>query len=308
MESFATGIRACLAEDYAALAFVFQKVGFLTTPLEFREAPGVPYRDVADAEGLAQFEDELRSAMAATEGGSSRFGALAEVLNGKLSKRWKMFTPPYCLLLIRTFLTLEGIAAQVDPDFNIYEMSLPWALRRSLAPTSPQGVATLRGSLLGDDNRVKWDAILDLVQDDGGGSSEAASDVQPEADLGEALTAVVGSSGGAALRKTMRDIDAADLATKLNPDGPVSLSAKGARRSALAAEPAPRAQRKWQRKVARFLVAYHLRTQLAGGLRGVATLAKLAWLGARRRRGPPPVALQVRGQARASRRVDAGHT
>ncbi|KAH8069020.1 hypothetical protein JL721_6222 [Aureococcus anophagefferens] len=261
MESFATGIRACLAEDYATLAFVFQKVGFLTTPLEFREAPGVPYRDVADAEGLAQFEDELRSAMAATEGGSSRFGALAEVLNGKLSKRWKMFTPPYCLLLIRTFLTLEGIAAQVDPDFNIYEMSLPWALRRSLAPTSPQGVATLRGSLLGDDNRVKWDAILDLVQDDGGGSSEAASDVQPEADLGEALTAVVGSSGGAALRKTMRDIDAADLATKLvgpsgrvirrkaalelcgaidrklmpahrepapqNPDGPVSLSAKG---------------------------------------------------------------------------------
>ncbi|KAH8098086.1 hypothetical protein JL720_1011 [Aureococcus anophagefferens] len=144
MESFATGIRACLAEDYATLAFVFQK-----------------------------FEDELRSAMAATEGGSSRFGALAEVLNGKLSKRWKMFTPPYCLLLIRTFLTLEGIAAQVDPDFNIYEMSLPWALRRSLAPTSPQGVATLRGSLLGDDNRVKWDAILDLVQDDGGGSSEA---------------------------------------------------------------------------------------------------------------------------------------
>ncbi|EGB04334.1 hypothetical protein AURANDRAFT_32640, partial [Aureococcus anophagefferens] len=113
MESFATGIRACLAEDYATLAFVFQKVG----------------------------------AMAATEGGSSRFGALAEVLNGKLSKRWKMFTPPYCLLLIRTFLTLEGIAAQVDPDFNIYEMSLPWALRRSLAPTSPQGVATLRGSL-----------------------------------------------------------------------------------------------------------------------------------------------------------------
>ena len=26
-------------------------------------------------------------------------------------------------------LTLEGIAAQVDPDFNIYEMALPFALR-----------------------------------------------------------------------------------------------------------------------------------------------------------------------------------
>ena len=86
--------------------------------------------------------------MATTEGGTSRFGALAEVLNGKLSKRWKMFTPPYCLLLIRTFLTLEGIAAQVDPDFNIYEMALPFALRRSLAPSSKEGVETLRKSLL----------------------------------------------------------------------------------------------------------------------------------------------------------------
>ena len=49
----------------------------------------------------------------------------------------------YCLLLIRTFLTLEGIAAQVDPDFNIYEMALPFALRRSLAPSSKEGVETL---------------------------------------------------------------------------------------------------------------------------------------------------------------------
>ena len=29
--------------------------------------------------------------------------------------------PRYILLLIRTFLTLEGIAGQVDPNFNIYE-------------------------------------------------------------------------------------------------------------------------------------------------------------------------------------------
>ncbi|KAH8048875.1 hypothetical protein JL720_15724 [Aureococcus anophagefferens] len=140
--------------------------------------------------------------MAATEGGSSRFGALAEVLNGKLSKRWKMFTPPYCLLLIRAFLTLEGIAAQLE---------LCGAIDRKLMP--------------------------------------AHREPPPP-----------------------------------NPDGPVSLSAKGGAQISSATSPQSRRlaarQRKWQRKVARFLVAYHLRTQLAGGLRGVATLAKLAWLGA----------------------------
>ena len=59
-----------------------------------------------------------------------------------------MFTPPYILLLIRTFLTLEGIASRVDPEFNIYEMAMPWAMRRSLSPESTEGVAALRSILL----------------------------------------------------------------------------------------------------------------------------------------------------------------
>ena len=42
----------------------------------------------------------------------SRFGALSTVLFD-MSDRWEEFTPPYILLLIRTFLTLEGVAGQV---------------------------------------------------------------------------------------------------------------------------------------------------------------------------------------------------
>jgi|TARA_B100001094_G_C17527858_1_gene483220 hypothetical protein len=38
---------------------------------------------------------ELGREMKATEGGTSRFGALATVLNQQLAPRWKMFTPPY---------------------------------------------------------------------------------------------------------------------------------------------------------------------------------------------------------------------
>ena len=77
--------------------------------------------------------------MNTVEGASSRFGALATVLNQVLAPSWKMFTPPYILLLIRTFLTLEGIAARVDPEFNIYEMVRCRASALAAGPRPPPG-------------------------------------------------------------------------------------------------------------------------------------------------------------------------
>ena len=163
MESFASGIRACLAEDYETLAECFTAVGFLTVPLQWRPKVGAPYETLEYEEGLARFSSDLAEAMGSVDGGKSRFGALAVVLSQILGPNWKMFSPPYVILLIRTFLTLEGIAARVDPDFNIYAIALPWALRRSLTPTSEKGVQTLRRALLTDDNRVRWDELLETV-------------------------------------------------------------------------------------------------------------------------------------------------
>lgn len=319
MESFAQGIRACLAEDYESLALAFADVGFLTTPLQFRESPKEPYGLYDSQDGLDKFANELRDAMASTEGGTSQFGALAEVLNGKLSKRWKMFTPPYCLLLIRTFLTLEGIAAQVDPDFNIYEMALPFALRRSLAPSSKEGVETLRGSMLTEDNRIKWDALMSMLGDEEKVVEEDEDKPKAEANVEEALTAVIGSSSGAALRKAMRDVDAADLAARLvSRDGRdvrrraamslagamekallpskrkpvvavessvVSLNAASAKDLKRASSPASRKlrhrQKRWQRRMMAHLVRSHISRQVRSGRKGLFALAKLSYLGVR---------------------------
>ena len=137
MEAFARGIQACLAEDYVTLAKAFKETGFVNDPVQYRpngegnewKVFGIDEKTGEDL-GLSQFASELQTAMQETVGGTSRFGALATVLNQKLAPRWKMFTPPYVLLLIRTFLTLEGIAARVDPDFNIYEMVYVRSRRR----------------------------------------------------------------------------------------------------------------------------------------------------------------------------------
>ena len=253
MEAFARGIQACLAEDWTTLAIAFKDTGFLNNPIQYKknagskdakfEAFGVDPETGVDL-GLAQFSAELGQAMSETEGGTSRFGALATVLNQRLAPRWKMFTPPYVLLLIRTFLTLEGIAERVDPEFNIYEMAMPWAVRRSLSPASAEGVESMRATLLQPDNRVQWDRLLGLVEevakkdaaekqkdaaevassDDASSAAGSAEEQRAKAQatesaktqaMNDAVGSLLGSSAGSALRRTLRDLDSTDLAERL---------------------------------------------------------------------------------------------
>lgn len=54
--------------------------------------------------------------------------------------------------------------AQVDPDFNIYEMSLPWVVRRSLSPSTEKGRKVLRNTFLKEDNKIQWERIMELVE------------------------------------------------------------------------------------------------------------------------------------------------
>jgi hypothetical protein len=87
MEAFARGIQAALTEDYVALAQAFKDTGFVTDPVQYKPDEASPFKpfgmDPKTGEdlGLSQFSTELAAAMRRTEGGTSRFGALATVLN-----------------------------------------------------------------------------------------------------------------------------------------------------------------------------------------------------------------------------------
>jgi len=252
MEAFARGIQACLAEDYEALAVVFQDVGFVGTPLQWRLDETKAFAE----KPMAEFATELRKSMQNDPDGTSRFGALATVLSA-LGDNWRMYTPPYVLLLIRTFLTLEGIAAKVDPSFNIYEVSLPWAIKRSLSPSSAMGVQSLRQALLTDTNQLQWSRLQALISEatsappasssesleasesTPSGTSEASAPSSASAasssssstvvvsgkDTGngnsksargmEAVAALLGSPEGATLRRIAADLDSTDLFLRL---------------------------------------------------------------------------------------------
>ena len=267
MEAFAQGIQACLAEDWTALTKAFKSSEFISNPIEWKapdsamdsEFVPVGYDPITGEDlGIMELSKDLENAMRGAEGGTSRFGALAQVLNS-LSEKWKMSTPPYVLLLIRTFLTLEGIAGCVDPDFNIYEMAMPWAIRRSLSPSTIDGIETLRSTILTKDDRVQWSRVLEFVEaamiED---EKEMAAAATPDASLSssskdmtqsieevadteestasqsgatnDAVVTLLGSPEGNVLRRIIRDMDSIDLVSRL-----LSKDAKPLRKQAVMA-------------------------------------------------------------------------
>lgn len=71
------------------------------------------------------------------------------------------------------------LCLQVDPDFNIYEVALPWAVQRALSPSTAAGAATLRQALLTDANTFQWDRIDALLEQQRAGAAEAAAAASP---------------------------------------------------------------------------------------------------------------------------------
>jgi len=233
MESFARGIQALLAEDWEALTSAFVDVGFVQTPIMHRF--GVNDTWVMDPKyGLSELAVDLEQAMDEVTGGKARFGALATVLNKKISPNWLVFTPPYVLLLIRTYLTLEGIAAQVDPTFNIYEMAMPWAVKRTLSPSTDEGIAVFRKTLLKEDNTIQWERLMDFagkaattessptdsaehaIEDTTVREKKARQNAARSEALKDSMSSLMGSSDGKPLRRALYDLDSKDLIQRLS--------------------------------------------------------------------------------------------
>ncbi|MEN9541466.1 MAG: hypothetical protein RLZZ459_1557, partial [Cyanobacteriota bacterium] len=173
----------------------------------------------------------------ALEMGVSRmdFKAVTDDLSGVMY-RFPFRVPPYYALIIRSLVTLEGIALSVDPDFKILGAAYPYFARRLMEDPDPQ----LRNSLkemLFDGEIFRWQRLENLV-------ASAAQGTQ--LDLGNLLDQVLDflfSPNGGLLRQQLTDavveqVDALAWATtlRLSKRLPEQLQPPGLRRRAL--EPA----------------------------------------------------------------------
>lgn len=224
MENFADGIRSVVASDWTSLARCMQAVEFTTDPPRRNLNPGKSPPNYVDST-FEEFVDAMVKEIGETSDASARFGSMAVALK-KLSANFLMCTPPYVILLTRTFVTLEGIAARVDPDFNIYKTALPVTLRRILSPSTAEARAAFRNTVLSEAGEVRWGEIESLLGSQGGDAEHSAGghwdelldwasreiasweseEREPESGF-RPLEGLLGTREGRALRRLVYDID-----------------------------------------------------------------------------------------------------
>jgi predicted unusual protein kinase regulating ubiquinone biosynthesis (AarF/ABC1/UbiB family) len=173
----------------------------------------------------------------ALEMGVSRmdFKAVTDDLSGVMY-RFPFRVPPYYALIIRSLVTLEGIALSVDPNFKILGAAYPYFARRLMEDPDPQLRNSLR-EMLFDGEIFRWQRLENLVASAAQGS---------QLDLGNLLDQVLDflfSANGGLLRQQLADalveqVDALAWATtlRLSKRLPQRLQPPGLRRRSL--EPA----------------------------------------------------------------------
>lgn len=71
--------------------------------------------------------------------------------------------PAYYALIIRSLVTLEGIAIHIDPDFKVLNAAYPYVSKRLLTDPAPELRASLR-DLLFRDGRFRWNRLENLLR------------------------------------------------------------------------------------------------------------------------------------------------
>jgi len=166
-EAMAHGVLNIIAENYLALEEVFRGMGVLDASKTDLRCPGVeePFSDAiercmtggaADAPDADPAASSRKKLVQGDDGADRRraFGQLYEELS-ELAFRYYFTIPSYYILVMRSFVTLEGIALSADPDdsFNMYQATAPYARRKLLTPRTAGGRALLRAAFFSRDGR-----------------------------------------------------------------------------------------------------------------------------------------------------------
>jgi len=219
MEAFASGVIHLIGGNWEAFAQDFVDMDLV--PADFgklNHATGVWEECSID-----QFCTAVREMFNTGRGGEqlTQFGDLVIGVQ-KLADEYKFCCPAYTIILVRTFATLEGLAALVDDNFNMYEACLPYAIRRGLAPATAERKAALRGTLFSEDGELSVEGLketIDMVKKLQAEEENERSERPEMSPMTKQITAkgpaVVGNlaytPGGSVVRRMAYDVQTDDL-------------------------------------------------------------------------------------------------
>ena len=133
--------------NFSKLSKDFVSLGFLAEDVNLE--PIVPAFETVFGQALEQ--------------GVSRmdFKAVTDDLSGVMY-RFPFRVPPYYALIIRSLVTLEGIALSVDPEFKILGAAYPYFARRLMEDPDPSLRQSLK-EMLFDGEVFRWQRLDNLV-------------------------------------------------------------------------------------------------------------------------------------------------
>ncbi|MEO0687634.1 MAG: AarF/UbiB family protein, partial [Cyanobacteria bacterium J06649_11] len=134
--------------DFDALASDYVKLDFLTEDVDL--TPIIPaFAEVfADAQGASVADLNIKT--------------ITDDLSA-LMYEYPFRVPPYYALIIRSLVTLEGVAIYIDPNFKVLSEAYPYVSKRLLTDPSPELRASLR-DLLFKDGRFRWNRLENLLK------------------------------------------------------------------------------------------------------------------------------------------------
>eukprot|EP00200_Dunaliella_tertiolecta_P007083 CAMPEP_0202368102 /NCGR_PEP_ID=MMETSP1127-20130417/294_1 /ASSEMBLY_ACC=CAM_ASM_000462 /TAXON_ID=3047 /ORGANISM="Dunaliella tertiolecta, Strain CCMP1320" /LENGTH=1245 /DNA_ID=CAMNT_0048963455 /DNA_START=1 /DNA_END=3738 /DNA_ORIENTATION=+ len=144
-EALVSYIAHLINEDWAALAYDLQALGFIPKDVDPTEAGLV--------EPLGKIMKQL------TGGGGAAKVNIDKVVDDldRLGQEYPLEIPPFFALILRAFSVIEGIALGVDPDYAIVKECFPYLSRRLLNDDSPRTRQLLREVLYGRQGRKRLD-------------------------------------------------------------------------------------------------------------------------------------------------------
>ncbi len=98
--------------------------------------------------------------------------------------------PPYYALIIRSLITLEGIALSVDPNFKILGAAYPYFARRLMEDPDPKLRTSLK-EMLFDNDTFNWSRLENLIT-----SATKQSKIDIENLLDQVITFLFSDNGG----------------------------------------------------------------------------------------------------------------
>jgi predicted unusual protein kinase regulating ubiquinone biosynthesis (AarF/ABC1/UbiB family) len=134
--------------DFDALAYDYVKLDFLNEDTDLK--PIVPALTNVFSNALGASVAELN------------FKSITDQMSAMMYE-FPFRVPAYYALIIRSMVTLEGIAIGIEPDFKVLSKAYPYVAKRLLTDPSPELRSSLK-DLLFKDGSFRWNRLENLLK------------------------------------------------------------------------------------------------------------------------------------------------